>query len=192
MAFTGDIIGPGAYAPKDTNNSYAWNAKLSYIVNSVSGLVANITLTLSVYYGTGTHSWNDYGNQAYCTFMGDNDSKIYHKWDFTTKQYYEIASKTLDVDLDSSGNATLKAYWYSGNVNSWSVESLEVEEKVQLAYVITLNSRSGYFDIGGNNVENMILTKNKGEAITIPITDNYKPFSKYCKNMKNVFRLPYP
>ena len=112
-------------------STYGWRLRLGYTIQqSRSNNRSTIALSLQIYDGTG-ESYNQAANSCYYVLQG---SKVYHPYSYTAKGWYDLGTKTITVDHDAKGEATvtLSAEWHSGFTSQWTPASLSVSGKVTL------------------------------------------------------------
>ncbi len=112
-------------------STYGWRLRLGYTIQqSRSTNRSTIALSLQIYDGTG-ESYNQAANSCYYVLQG---SKVYHPYSYKAKGWYDLGTKTITVDHDSKGEAsvTLSAEWHSGFSSQWTPASLSVSGKVTL------------------------------------------------------------
>ena len=114
-----------------SKSTYGWQLWLGYTIQqSRSNNRSTITLSLQIYDGTG-ESYNQAANSCYYVLQG---TKVYHPYSYTAKGWYDLGTKTITVDHDAKGEATvtLSAEWHSGFTSQWTPASLSVSGKVTL------------------------------------------------------------
>lgn len=114
-----------------SKSTYGWQLWLGYTIQqSRSNNRSTIALSLQIYDGTG-ESYNQAANSCYYVLQG---SKVYHPYSYTAKGWYDLGTKTITVDHDAKGEATvtLSAEWHSGFTSQWTPASLSVSGKVTL------------------------------------------------------------
>lgn len=114
-----------------SKSTYGWRLRLGYTIQqSRSNNRSTIALSLQIYDGTG-ESYNQAANSCYYVLQG---SKVYHPYSYTAKGWYDLGTKTITVDHDAKGEATvtLSAEWHSGFTSQWTPASLSVSGKVTL------------------------------------------------------------
>lgn len=114
-----------------SKSTYGWQLWLGYTIQqSRSNNRSTIALSLQIYDGTG-ESYNQAANSCYYVLQG---SKVYHPYSYTAKGWYDLGTKTITVDHDAKGEATvtLSAEWHSGFTSQWTPASLSVSGKVAL------------------------------------------------------------
>ena len=114
-----------------SKSTYGWRLRLGYTIQqSSSNNRSTIALSLQIYDGTG-ESYNQAPNSCYYVLQG---SKVYHPYSYTAKGWYDLGTKTITVDHDAKGEATvtLSAEWHSGFTSQWTPASLSVSGKVTL------------------------------------------------------------
>lgn len=112
-------------------STYGWRLRLGYTIQqSRTNNRSTIALALQIYDGTG-ESYNQAANSCYYVLQG---SKVYHPYSYKAKGWYDLGTKTITVDHDSKGEATvtLSAEWHSGFTSQWTPASLSVSGKVTL------------------------------------------------------------
>lgn len=112
-------------------STYGWRLRLGYTIQqSRTNNRSTIALALQIYDGTG-ESYNQAANSCYYVLQG---SKVYHPYSYKAKGWYDLGTKTITVDHDSKGEAsvTLSAEWHSGFTSQWTPSSLTVSGKVTL------------------------------------------------------------
>lgn len=112
-------------------STYGWRLRLGYTIQqSRSTNRSTIALTLQIYDGTG-ESYNQAANSCYYVLQG---TKVYHPYSYRAKGWYDLGTKSITVDHDSKGEAsvTLSAEWHSGFSSQWTPASLSVSGKVTL------------------------------------------------------------
>lgn len=112
-------------------STYGWRLRLGYTIQqSLTNNRSTIALALQIYDGTG-ESYNQAANSCYYVLQG---SKVYHPYSYKAKGWYDLGTKTITVDHDSKGEAsvTLSAEWHSGFTSQWTPSSLTVSGKVTL------------------------------------------------------------
>lgn len=112
-------------------STYGWRLRLGYTIQqSLTNNRSTIALALQIYDGTG-ESYNQAANSCYYVLQG---SKVYHPYSYNAKGWYDLGTKTITVDHDSKGEAsvTLSAEWHSGFTSQWTPSSLTVSGKVTL------------------------------------------------------------
>lgn len=112
-------------------STYGWRLRLGYTIQqSRSNNRSTIALSLQIYDSTG-ESYNQAANSCYYVLQG---SKVYHPYSYTAKGWYDLGTKTITVDHDAKGEATvtLSAEWHSGFTSQWTPASLSVSGKVTL------------------------------------------------------------
>lgn len=112
-------------------STYGWRLRLGYTIQqSRSTNRSTIALTLQIYDGTG-ESYNQAANSCYYVLQG---TKVYHPYSYRAKGWYDLGTKTITVDHDAKGEATvtLSAEWHSGFTSQWTPASLSVSGKVTL------------------------------------------------------------
>lgn len=112
-------------------STYGWRLRLGYTIQqSRSTNRSTIALTLQIYDGTG-ESYNQAVNSCYYVLQG---TKVYHPYSYRAKGWYDLGTKSITVDHDSKGEAsvTLSAEWHSGFSSQWTPASLTVSGKVTL------------------------------------------------------------
>ena len=112
-------------------STYGWRLWLGYTIQqSRTNNRSTITLALQIYDGTGG-SYNQAANSCFYVLQG---SKVYHPYSYTAKGWYDLGTKTITVDHDAKGEATvtLSAEWHSGFTSQWTPASLSVSGKVTL------------------------------------------------------------
>lgn len=112
-------------------STYGWRLRLWYTIQqSRSTNRSTIALTLQIYDGTG-ESYNQAANSCYYVLQG---TKVYHPYSYRAKGWYDLGTKSITVDHDSKGEAsvTLSAEWHSGFSSQWTPASLSVSGKVTL------------------------------------------------------------
>lgn len=96
-----------------SKSTYGWQLWLGYTIQqSRSNNRSTIALSLQIYDGTG-ESYNQAANSCYYVLQG---TKVYHPYSYTAKGWYDLGTKTITVDHDAKGEATvtLSAEWHSG------------------------------------------------------------------------------
>lgn len=114
-----------------SKSTYGWQLRLRYTIQqSRSNNRSTIALSLQIYDGTG-ESYNQAANSCYYVLQG---TKVYHPYSYTAKGWYDLGTKTITVDHDAKGEATvtLSAEWHSGFTSQWTPASLSVSGKVTL------------------------------------------------------------
>lgn len=114
-----------------SKSTYGWQLWLGYTIQqSRSNNRSTIALSLQIYDGTG-ESYNQAANGCYYVLQG---TKVYHPYSYTAKGWYDLGTKTITVDHDANGEATvtLSAEWHSGFTSQWTPASLSVSGKVTL------------------------------------------------------------
>lgn len=114
-----------------SKSTYGWQLWLGYTIQqSLSNNRSTIALSLQIYDGTG-ESYNQAANSCYYVLQG---TKVYHPYSYTAKGWYDLGTKTITVDHDAKGEATvtLSAEWHSGFTSQWTPASLSVSGKVTL------------------------------------------------------------
>ena len=114
-----------------SKSTYGWQLRLRYTIQqSRSNNRSTIALSLQIYDGTG-ESYNQAANSCYYVLQG---TKVYHPYSYTAKGWYDLGTKTITVDHDAKGEATvtLSAEWHSGFASQWTPASLSVSGKVTL------------------------------------------------------------
>lgn len=114
-----------------SQSTYGWRLRLGYTIQqSRTNNRSTIALALQIYDGTG-ESYNQAANSCYYVLQG---SKVYHPYSYKAKGWYDLGTKTITVDHDSKGEAsvTLSAEWHSGFTSQWTPSSLTVSGKVPL------------------------------------------------------------
>ena len=114
-----------------SKSTYGWQLRLGYTIQqSRSNNRSTIALSLQIYDGTG-ESYNQAANSCYYVLQG---TKVYHPYSYTAKGWYDLGTKTITVDHDAKGEATvtLSAEWHSGFTSQWTPASLSVSGKVTL------------------------------------------------------------
>ena len=114
-----------------SKSTYGWQLWLVYTIQqSRSNNRSTIALSLQIYDGTG-ESYNQAANSCYYVLQG---TKVYHPYSYTAKGWYDLGTKTITVDHDAKGEATvtLSAEWHSGFTSQWTPASLSVSGKVTL------------------------------------------------------------
>lgn len=112
-------------------STYGWRLWLGYTIQqSRTNNRSTIALALQIYDGTG-ESYNQAANGCYYVLQG---TKVYHPYSYTAKGWYDLGTKTITVDHDAKGEATvtLSAEWHSGFTSQWTPASLSVSGKVTL------------------------------------------------------------
>lgn len=112
-------------------STYGWRLRLGYTIQqSRSTNRSTIALSLQIYDGTG-ESYNQAANSCYYVLQG---TKVYHPYSYRAKGWYDLGTKSITVDHDSKGEAsvTLSAEWHSGFSSQWTPASLSVSGKVTL------------------------------------------------------------
>lgn len=112
-------------------STYGWRLRLGYTIQqSRTNNRSTIALALQIYDGTG-ESYNQAANSCYYVLQG---SKVYHPYSYKAKGWYDLGTKTITVDHDAKGEATvtLSAEWHSGFTSQWTPASLSVSGKVTL------------------------------------------------------------
>lgn len=112
-------------------STYGWRLWLGYTIQqSRTNNRSTIALALQIYDGTG-ESYNQAANSCYYVLQG---SKVYHPYSYKAKGWYDLGTKTITVDHDAKGEATvtLSAEWHSGFTSQWTPASLSVSGKVTL------------------------------------------------------------
>lgn len=112
-------------------STYGWRLWLGYTIQqSRTNNRSTIALSLQIYDGTG-ESYNQAANSCFYVLQG---SKVYHPYSYKAKGWYDLGTKTITVDHDSKGEAsvTLSAEWHSGFTSQWTPASLSVSGKVTL------------------------------------------------------------
>lgn len=112
-------------------STYGWRLWLGYTIQqSRTNNRSTIALSLQIYDGTGG-SYNQAANSCYYVLQG---TKVYHPYSYTAKGWYDLGTKTITVDHDAKGEATvtLSAEWHSGFTSQWTPASLSVSGKVTL------------------------------------------------------------
>lgn len=112
-------------------STYGWRLWLGYTIQqSRTNNRSTIALALQIYDGTG-ESYNQAANSCFYVLQG---SKVYHPYSYKAKGWYDLGTKTITVDHDSKGEAsvTLSAEWHSGFSSQWTPASLTVSGKVTL------------------------------------------------------------
>lgn len=114
-----------------SKSTYGWRLWLGYTIQqSRNSNRSTIALSLQIYDGTG-ESYNQAANSCYYVLQG---TKVYHPYSYTAKGWYDLGTKTITVDHDAKGEATvtLSAEWHSGFTSQWTPASLSVSGKVTL------------------------------------------------------------
>lgn len=114
-----------------SKSTYGWRLWLGYTIQqSRSSNRSTIALSLQIYDSTG-ESYNQAANSCYYVLQG---TKVYHPYSYTAKGWYDLGTKTITVDHDAKGEATvtLSAEWHSGFTSQWTPASLSVSGKVTL------------------------------------------------------------
>ena len=112
-------------------STYGWRLWLGYTIQqSRTNNRSTIALALQIYDSTG-ESYNQAANSCFYVLQG---SKVYHPYSYKAKGWYDLGTKTITVDHDSKGEAsvTLSAEWHSGFTSQWTPASLSVSGKVTL------------------------------------------------------------
>lgn len=112
-------------------STYGWRLLLGYTIQqSRTNNRSTIALALQIYDSTG-ESYNQAANSCFYVLQG---SKVYHPYSYKAKGWYDLGTKTITVDHDSKGEAsvTLSAEWHSGFTSQWTPASLSVSGKVTL------------------------------------------------------------
>lgn len=112
-------------------STYGWRLWLGYTIQqSRTNNRSTIALALQIYDSTG-ESYNQAANSCFYVLQG---SKVYHPYSYKAKGWYDLGTKTITVDHDSKGEAsvTLSAEWHSGVTSQWTPASLSVSGKVTL------------------------------------------------------------
>mgnify|MGYP005949983373 CR=1 FL=1 len=112
-------------------STYGWRLRLGYTIQqSRTNNRSTIALALQIYDSTG-ESYNQAANSCFYVLQG---SKVYHPYSYKAKGWYDLGTKTITVDHDSKGEAsvTLSAEWHSGFTSQWTPASLSVSGKVTL------------------------------------------------------------